>query len=332
MGEIADLFERQILEAKRLIYAESQYFASRRIAEALCKRLSQPDPPEVLIVHPANADGWLEQQAMDHARAELVRTLGEADPHNRFNLYVPYTDDTPIYAHAKIMIVDDRIIRVGSANMNNRSMGLDSECDLFIDAARPGNAHAAPAIARLGHTLRAEHWGLQPDEAPGLREQAGSMRAMIESIDHGIGLIDAKLEELGLAENTLVIFLSDNGGCAEFLDEDPLPNQNSISDVIEDVVDAKSILLRAYQPNTRGVILFMSGLERECITLLGRLARRSPQPYVLAIGTEQHHELLPTLLESGADTVLFDVQNDIPVAEWCCRILRAAATYSLPTL
>lgn len=203
--EIADLFERQILEARSLIYAESQYFASRRIAEALCKRLSQPDPPEVLIVHPANADGWLEQQAMDHARAELVRTLGEADPHNRFNLYVPYTDETPIYVHAKVMIVDDRIIRVGSANMNNRSMGLDSECDLFIDAARPGNEHAAPVIARLRYTLLGEHCGLRPDEVPALLEQSGSMRSMIESLGGGRRrtLRRFELEQNGVVQRAL---------------------------------------------------------------------------------------------------------------------------------
>lgn len=182
IDEIATLFEQHILGAKRYIYAESQYFASRRIAEALCKRLMRPDPPEVLIVHPANADGWLEQQAMDHARAQLVRTLGEADPHDRFNLYVPYTGETSIYVHAKVMIVDDRIVRVGSANMNNRSMGLDSECDVFIDADRPGNDHARAVIARLRHDLLAEHCGLEVDEVGPLLEQHGSMHAMIQAL------------------------------------------------------------------------------------------------------------------------------------------------------
>lgn len=180
VSEIAELFERQILAARSHIYAESQYFASRRIAEALCRRLMEPDPPEVLIVHPANADGWLEQQAMDHARAELVRTLGEADPQGRFNLFVPYAGETPIYVHAKLMIVDDRVLHIGSANMNNRSMGLDSECDLTIDAARPGNAHAADAIAALRHSLLAEHCGIDPAQVPALLARAGSMRAMIE--------------------------------------------------------------------------------------------------------------------------------------------------------
>lgn len=205
LTEIADLFERQILSARRFIYAESQYFASRRIAEALCKRLSQPDPPEVIIVHPANADGWLEQQAMDHARAELVRTLGEADPQCRFNLYVPYTGETPIYVHAKVLIVDDRIIRVGSANMNNRSMGLDSECDIFIDAERPGNEHARAAITRLHHDFLAEHCGLEIDEVGPLLEQHGSMHAMIQSLGtvRTRSLRRFELEQLNAVQETL---------------------------------------------------------------------------------------------------------------------------------
>ncbi|MFN2100927.1 phospholipase D-like domain-containing protein [Altererythrobacter sp. MF3-039] len=185
--EIADLFERQIAGAKHFIYAENQYFASRRIGEAICKRLQEDDPPEIVIVHPDKADGWLEQQAMDHARAELIRTLGEADPEKRFNMYVPYTGDTPIYVHAKIMIVDDKILRVGSANMNNRSMGLDSECDIFIDSSRDGNGHAAEQIARLRYSLLAEHCGLEPQEVPGLLARHGSMAKMIEECGNGQG-------------------------------------------------------------------------------------------------------------------------------------------------
>jgi len=44
--------------------------------------------------------------------------------------------------------------------------------------------------------------------------------AQIDRLDQGVGRIMAELERQGIAENTLVIFLSDNGGCAEFLAED----------------------------------------------------------------------------------------------------------------
>lgn len=182
IDEIAQLFERQIASAKDYIYAESQYFTSRRIGQAICKRLAEDNPPEILIVHAEHADGWLEQQAMDHARAELIRTLGQLDGDDRFGLYVAYTGETPIYIHAKVMIIDDSIFRIGSANMNNRSMGLDSECDVFIDCHRPGNDHCRAEIAKLRHSLLAEHCGLDVEEVPELLARHGSMAAMIDAI------------------------------------------------------------------------------------------------------------------------------------------------------
>jgi phosphatidylserine/phosphatidylglycerophosphate/cardiolipin synthase-like enzyme len=77
------------------------------------------------------------------------------------------------------MIVDDEVIRVGSSNMNNRSLGLDTECDLFIDAARPGNAHAAPAIRKLRLSLLAEHCAIPIAQAEAELNKHGSMAAMI---------------------------------------------------------------------------------------------------------------------------------------------------------
>ena len=183
VDEIEQLYIQHIKRAKHFIYAESQYFASRAIAEAILARVQEEDPPEIVIVHPANADGWLEQQAMDHARAELVRCIEEADHEGRFSIWNPYSGTTPIYVHAKVMVVDDEIIRIGSANMNNRSMGLDSECDVFIDKARPGNGHVGDAIRDIRYSLLAEHCGLEEAEIGDQIARHGSMTAMI---DHSI--------------------------------------------------------------------------------------------------------------------------------------------------
>lgn len=179
--EIRALHLRHIREAQHFIYAESQYFASRAIGEAIVARMQGDNPPEIVIVHPAHADGWLEQQAMDHVRAELVRIIEAADRHDRFSLWVPYVNETPIYVHAKLMVVDDAVLRIGSANLNNRSMGLDSECDVMIDSRRPGNEHAAPAIAALRHSLLAEHLGEDEGAIGELLRHHGSMRALIET-------------------------------------------------------------------------------------------------------------------------------------------------------
>jgi phosphatidylserine/phosphatidylglycerophosphate/cardiolipin synthase-like enzyme len=177
--EIEHLLLTQIAAAKRFIYSENQYLTSPKIAEALGKRLKEEDPPEIVLVQPLVADGWLEQQAMDHARALLVQGLNELDHKGRFGLFNPFTGETPIYVHAKLTIFDDQVLLIGSANFNNRSMGLDSECDVFIDCARPGNAHACDAIETLRYSLIAEHCGLEEKE---VREALDGESSMIELI------------------------------------------------------------------------------------------------------------------------------------------------------
>ncbi|MBA4160509.1 MAG: phospholipase [Novosphingobium sp.] len=182
LREIEALFVEHILRARRFIYAESQYFASRAVAEAVARRLSQPDPPEIVLINPETSSGWLEQTAMDGARIQLCHAIAEHDPAGRFRIFIPYNAaGTPIYIHSKVMIVDDEVVRIGSANMNNRSMGLDSECDLFIDAARPGNEHAAPAIRNIRITLLAEHVGLTREKVATVLDRNSSMIDLIES-------------------------------------------------------------------------------------------------------------------------------------------------------
>jgi phosphatidylserine/phosphatidylglycerophosphate/cardiolipin synthase-like enzyme len=171
----------QIARARKFIYSENQYLTSPRIAEALAKRLREADPPEIVLVQPLVADGWLEQQAMDHARALLVQGLVELDHKKRFGLFNPFTGQTPIYVHAKLTIIDDEVLRIGSANFNNRSLGLDSECDMFIDCTRPGNAHACEPIRALRHSLVAEHCGLSEDEVTRALEANVSMLELVRA-------------------------------------------------------------------------------------------------------------------------------------------------------
>jgi phospholipase D1/2 len=179
--EIEALFVDLIRAARKFIYAETQFFASRVIAEEIAKRLAEEDGPEFVIINPVEADTWLEESVMGPARAELLKALDPKDPHGRFRIYTPVTDGGEhIYVHAKIMIVDDFILRVGSANMNNRSMGLDSECDLVIDGRV--NSKVTPAIAALRSELMAEHLGKNPSEVQTEFASTGSLIAAIENL------------------------------------------------------------------------------------------------------------------------------------------------------
>ena len=181
--EIEALFIEQIARAKRFIYAESQYFASRKVAEAIVLRMAEENPPEIVLINPETADGWLEQTAMDGARVRLLNAIRDRDHAKRFTIWCPYgSKGTAIYVHAKIMIVDDEVLRVGSANLNNRSMGLDSEFDVFIDAARAGSESAVPGITALRHRLLAEHTERKPEEIAALLEANGSMAGMLDAL------------------------------------------------------------------------------------------------------------------------------------------------------
>jgi phosphatidylserine/phosphatidylglycerophosphate/cardiolipin synthase-like enzyme len=199
--EIEALFIEQIERARRFVYIESQYFASRKIAEAITLRLAEENPPEIVVINPESADGWLEQTAMDTARIRLLHSIGDRDHAKRFSLWCPYgSKGSPIYVHAKIMIVDDEIVRVGSANLNNRSMGLDSEFDVFIDTARPANAGAGQGIANLRMRLLAEHCGREIEQIVELLEQNGdSMAGMLDALPKG-GKCLRRLEIRALTE------------------------------------------------------------------------------------------------------------------------------------
>lgn len=203
--EIEALFLEHIARAKTFIYFENQYFASRKIAEAIAKRMEEADPPEVVLINPCSSDGWLEQAAMDGARIRLVNAIEEVDHKRRFSVWHPYTKGgTPIYVHSKLTIVDDEILRIGSANLNNRSMGLDSECDVFIDCARTANGHCGDAIRRLRVSLLAEHCGISTERVAELLEQHCGMAAMIAALpQEGKRLKPIEMRELSDAEKAI---------------------------------------------------------------------------------------------------------------------------------
>jgi phosphatidylserine/phosphatidylglycerophosphate/cardiolipin synthase-like enzyme len=117
---------------------------------------------------------------MDATRVRLGQVIGASDPGNRFRIYTPVTkggDD--IYVHAKVMIVDDQLLRVGSSNLNNRSLGLDSECDLAFEA-RDDRERAI--IGALRTRLMAEHLGVEEAQVAEEFTRTGSLLATIEAL------------------------------------------------------------------------------------------------------------------------------------------------------
>lgn len=184
--EIEALYLDLIRRARRFFYAENQYFSSRMIAQAIAERLQEEDPPEFVIVNPKTSQGWLDDEAMSPARAKLLEMVAKADRKGRFRIFTPVTEGgDDIYVHSKITIVDGEVVRVGSANLNNRSMGLDSECDLLIDASDQGEGSAAVEhrIGAILADLVGEHIGVHPDRVAEAIASRGSLIAAIDALN-----------------------------------------------------------------------------------------------------------------------------------------------------
>ena len=158
VSEVEALHLATIARATRTIYAENQYFTSPRIAAALVERMKAVPELEMVLVTPLTADGWIEKKAMDAARVRLVNAIHQEVGPERLRVFYPVNAaGTPIYVHAKITIVDDRVLRIGSANLNNRSMALDSECDLMLETR--GDPRLVDCAMTIRDSLIAEHVG-----------------------------------------------------------------------------------------------------------------------------------------------------------------------------
>jgi phosphatidylserine/phosphatidylglycerophosphate/cardiolipin synthase-like enzyme len=161
--EIERLYLDMIAAAKRHIYIENQYFTAPHLAAALEKRLAEPQGPEIVLVLRLLSHGWLEEHTMHVLRTRLIQRLRQADRYGRFHVYYPHVPDLPpsccLDVHSKIMVVDDRLLRIGSANLCNRSMGMDTECDVLIESR--GRSEVAAAILDFRDRLLAEHLGVE---------------------------------------------------------------------------------------------------------------------------------------------------------------------------
>lgn len=136
--EVARLFEASIAMADRFIYIENQFTSAVDIAHLLVQRMLDVPQLKILIVTPKLHSSWFESQAMQSGRGGFIAQFAAAGVMDRVRFLYPSTreggETAAVMVHSKVMIVDDRFLRVGSANLNNRSMGADTECDLAFEA------------------------------------------------------------------------------------------------------------------------------------------------------------------------------------------------------
>jgi phosphatidylserine/phosphatidylglycerophosphate/cardiolipin synthase-like enzyme len=174
-----------IAAARRFIYLENQYFASSRVTAALAERLAEPEGPEIVLVVSERSPSFFDRATMDAPRDMLVARLRAADRHNRFGAYAPRTaGGRTIIVHSKVAIVDDRLLRVGSANLNNRSGGYDTECDLAIEApADVEGARVVDAIRRFRERLIGHYLGVDGASLGEAAAREGGLARSIEALE-----------------------------------------------------------------------------------------------------------------------------------------------------
>jgi phosphatidylserine/phosphatidylglycerophosphate/cardiolipin synthase-like enzyme/uncharacterized membrane protein YdjX (TVP38/TMEM64 family) len=183
VAELRALHLDAIAAARRFVFAENQYFTSTIVAAAMTSRLREPDPPELVLVMHSVESGWLETSTMGVLRARAHAGLRAADHAGRYRMYCPRhacADGTApcINVHSKVLIVDDELVTVGSANLANRSMCLDTECNLALEAR--GDPRIRRVIAGLRARLLGEHLGVPPAAVLGAHE--ASLHATIAAL------------------------------------------------------------------------------------------------------------------------------------------------------
>jgi phosphatidylserine/phosphatidylglycerophosphate/cardiolipin synthase-like enzyme/uncharacterized membrane protein YdjX (TVP38/TMEM64 family) len=181
--EVEALFVDMIAAARRAIYIENQYLTCENLAHRLAAALRERPRLEILIVTPKTHDSWIGERAMLAGRARLMEVLGAAGAAGRVRLVHPQVarggETADVMVHSKVMIVDDCLLRIGSANLCKRSMGTDTECDLAIEAAGAADRRA---IAAIRDSLLAEHCGARPAEVRALIERTGSVLAAVDAL------------------------------------------------------------------------------------------------------------------------------------------------------
>ncbi|MBS7543137.1 VTT domain-containing protein [Ancylobacter oerskovii] len=179
--EVEALFFDMIDAAERFVYIENQFFTCRRTTERLIARMRRRPRLEAVVAMPMAYRSWFEHRAMGVGRDRVMGMVAEAGLGDRLRFVYPEVGPHEaagrVMVHSKVMIIDDRLMRIGSANLCNRSMGFDSECDLVVEARDDAEREA---VAAVRNRLLGEHLGRTPEEV-GEALAAGGLAALLEA-------------------------------------------------------------------------------------------------------------------------------------------------------
>lgn len=167
-----------IAEARHSLYVESTYLTSVRLRAALAERLKDPDGPEIVLITGRHAPAFLDRAVMDPPRRLFAEKLRQADRHGRLSILTPRSPGgRAIKVHSKLLIADDRLLRIGSHNMSNRSCGYDCELDIVAESAE------TDSLRGLRHRMIAHFLAVAPEAVARAASATGTIGGAIRQLD-----------------------------------------------------------------------------------------------------------------------------------------------------
>lgn len=191
LGErsIAYAYRKVFAAARRLIYIEDQYLWAPFVAKLLAAALRENPELHVIALVPRYPDKeGLSRWPSLVGREQAIKVCRGAGG-DRFGIYdVENAEGTPIYVHAKVVVVDDVWAMIGSDNLNRRSWTHDSELSCAVldstrDEREPrdpaGQGDGARVFARdLRLRLWREHLELDADASSEILDPAAAFAFM----------------------------------------------------------------------------------------------------------------------------------------------------------
>jgi phosphatidylserine/phosphatidylglycerophosphate/cardiolipin synthase-like enzyme len=157
---ILESYIRAFRAAREFVYLENQFLWSPEIAAILADKIAHPPTPDfrLLALLPAKPNS-----GADDTRGVLGELLEADAGHGRVFAATIYARSgaraDPIYVHAKVAIVDDAWLTIGSANLNEHSLFNDTEMNVVTHD---------PALARATRLrLWSEHLELPVEDLEG---------------------------------------------------------------------------------------------------------------------------------------------------------------------
>lgn len=184
--EAAALTADMLRRARHTVFIEAQYLTAAYVADILAEQLERPGGPEILVVLTRRSHSLPERVAMGSPRDRIIRRLRAADREGRLFIGYPGCEgrdgECQVLVHSKLIVVDDTALRVGSSNLNNRSVALDTECDLAVEGI---DAATRATIAALRDRLVAEHLAVPPERVTEAIAREGSLLGALRRLNRG---------------------------------------------------------------------------------------------------------------------------------------------------